>query len=61
MTCRVCVLRGLCIRNKNRRFIEHSIYQQVLEENQIRVDNNFEYYKLRQQITEHQFGVNKRQ
>ncbi len=33
----------------------------VLEENEKRVKENPEYYKLRQQITEHQFGTLKRQ
>ena len=32
-----------------------------MEENQKRVDENPEYYRLRQQITEHQFGTLKRQ
>jgi len=32
-----------------------------LEENQKRVEENPEYYRLRQQITEHQFGTIKRQ
>jgi hypothetical protein len=47
--------------NKNGRFIERSIYQEALEENQKRVEENPEYYRLRQQITEHQFGTIKRQ
>ncbi|WP_034256874.1 transposase, partial [Arenibacter latericius] len=42
-------------------FIERSIYQEALEENQKRVEENPEYYRLRQQITEHQFGTLKRQ
>lgn len=59
--CKVCSYRELCTRNKNGRFIERSIYQEALEENQKRVGNNPTYYKLRQQITEHQFGTLKRQ
>ncbi len=51
--CKTCAFREQCTRNKNGRFIERSIYQQALEENQKRVDNNPEYYRLRQQITEH--------
>jgi hypothetical protein len=47
--------------NKNGRFIERSIYQEALEENQKRVEENPEYYRLRQQITEHRFGTLKRQ
>jgi len=59
--CKVCPVRHLCTVNKNGRFIERSIYQEALEENQKRVEENPEYYKLRQQITEHQFGTIKRQ
>lgn len=59
--CKTCTLRDQCTRNKNGRFIERSIYQEALEENQKRVESNPEYYRLRQQITEHQFGTMKRQ
>ena len=59
--CKSCLVRHLCTTNKNGRFIERSIYQEALEENKKRVENNPEYYRLRQQITEHQFGTLKRQ
>ena len=59
--CRICPVRDLCTINKNGRFIERSIYQEALEENQRRVEENPEYYRLRQQITEQQFGTLKRQ
>jgi len=59
--CKECDLRSQCTKNKNGRFIERSIYQEALEENEKRVKENPEYYKLRQQITEHQFGTLKRQ
>ena len=59
--CKVCPVRHLCTVNKNGRFIERSIYQEALEENQKRVEENPQYYRLRQQITEHQFGTLKRQ
>jgi hypothetical protein len=51
----------LCTTNKNGRFIERGIYQEHLESNAERVNQNPEYYRLRQQITEHQFGTLKRQ
>tara|TARA_R110002096_G_scaffold31418_2_gene92317 strand:+ start:97 stop:1614 length:1518 start_codon:yes stop_codon:yes gene_type:complete len=60
-SCKVCPVRHLCTVNKNGRFIERSIYQEALEENQKRVEENPGYYRLRQQITEHQFGTIKRQ
>ncbi len=59
--CKNCSLREQCTKNKNGRYIERSIYQEALEENQKRVENNPEYYRQRQQITEHQFGTLKRQ
>ena len=59
--CKQCTLRHLCTTNKNGRFIERGIYQQTLENNENRVNQNPDYYRLRQQITEHQFGTLKRQ
>lgn len=59
--CKICSLRDQCTKNKNGRFIERSIYQEALEENQKRVEENPNYYRIRQQITEHQFGTLKRQ
>ena len=59
--CKVCPVRKSCTTNKNGRFIERCVHQEALEENQKRVAENPEYYRLRQQITEHQFGTLKRQ
>ncbi|WP_164905227.1 transposase [Aequorivita ciconiae] len=59
--CGACPVRALCTTNKNGRFIERSIYQEALDENQKRVEARPEYYRLRQQVTEHQFGTLKRQ
>jgi hypothetical protein len=61
LACKNCKLRAQCTNNKNGRFIERSIYQEALENNKKRVDNNPAYYRLRQQVTEHQFGTLKRQ
>jgi transposase len=58
--CNGCLLRTKCTTNKNGRFIERSIYQEAIEANEKRVKGNPEYYRLRQQITEHQFGTLKR-
>jgi transposase len=59
--CKRCAIRDQCTKNKNGRFIERGMYQEVLEQNEKRVNNNPQYYRLRQQITEHQFGTIKRQ
>ena len=60
-SCEGCTQRNQCTTNKRGRIIERSIYQEALEENEKRVNANPAYYKLRQQITEHQFGTLKRQ
>ena len=59
--CKGCEVRDYCTQNKNGRFIERGIYQEDLEENAKRVNQNPDYYRQRQQITEHQFGTLKRQ
>lgn len=59
--CKNCPIRSQCTTNKNGRFIERGIYQEVLENNENRVNQNPKYYRQRQQITEHQFGTLKRQ
>lgn len=58
--CKSCRQRELCTKNKNGRFIERNYYQSDLEQNQDRVEANPDYYRQRQQITEHQFGTLKR-
>ena len=60
-SCKGCSLRDKCTKNKNGRFIERGYYHEELEKNAKRVKGNPEYYKQRQQITEHQFGTLKRQ
>ncbi len=59
--CKACALRSQCTENKKGRFIERNFYQPDIEQNQKRVEDNPDYYRLRQQITEHQFGTLKRQ
>ena len=59
--CKGCEQRAYCTKNKSGRFIERSIYHEDLEENAKRVNQNPDYYRTRQQITEHQFGTLKRQ
>jgi hypothetical protein len=59
--CKTCAVRHLCTTNKNGRFIERGVHQEELENNANRVHQNPDYYRLRQQVTEHQFGTLKRQ
>ena len=59
--CKTCTIRQECTKNKSGRVIERTQYQDVIDENKARVISNPDYYKLRQQIIEHQFGILKRQ
>lgn len=59
--CKDCPIRSNCTNSKHGRLVERSIYQETLEANKKRVEDNPDYYRLRQQITEHQFGTLKRQ
>lgn len=57
--CLTCVARLLCTKAKSRE-IERSEYQDVVDENNKRVDENLPLYSTRQQISEHPFGTIKR-
>jgi transposase len=59
--CKNCEKRSLCTKNSKGRFIERSEYADIVEANNERVNANPDYYRKRQQITEHQFGTMKRQ
>ena len=59
--CKGCILRAECTISKNGRLIERTEYQQYVNRNNDRVNQDPEYYRQRQQIIEHQFGTLKRQ
>ncbi|WP_185969091.1 IS1182 family transposase [Carboxylicivirga sp. M1479] len=60
--CKTCCSRQLCTQSKvNGRNIDRSQYADDVGLNNQRVNNNPEYYRQRQQITEHMFGTFKRQ
>jgi len=60
--CKTCKVRNLCTQSKtNGRYIDRSEYAATVEQNAQRVNQNPDYYRLRQQITEHPFGTLKRQ
>jgi len=60
--CKGCQQRSKCTNGeKNGRIIDRSEFADYVEENSQRVNENPDYYKLRQQITEHIFGTLKRQ
>lgn len=57
--CLICIARFQCTKAKSRE-IERSEYQDVVDENNKRMDENLPLYKTRQQISEHPFGTIKR-
>ena len=60
--CKSCKARLQCTKSKtNGRYIDRSEYSEAIETNARRVKNHPEYYRQRQQITEHPFGTLKRQ
>lgn len=59
--CKGCPLRSQCTTNKLGRIIERTEYQEYVDRNNDRVNQNPEYYRERQQIIEQQFGTLKRQ
>jgi transposase len=58
--CKTCPVKHLCTSAKGSRQIERSQYQEVIDENNKRVDANAALCKKRQQIVEHPFGTIKR-
>jgi transposase len=58
--CKGCPVKSLCTSAKGPREIERSQYQEVIDENNKRVNDNAELFKKRQQIVEHPFGTVKR-
>jgi len=59
--CKTCILKSQCTVLKTGRVIDRSQYQQYVDRNNDRVNQNPDYYRQRQQIIEHQFGTLKRQ
>jgi transposase len=59
--CLSCELFDKCTKNAKGRLIERSQYADLIYENKIRIENNYEIYRRRQAIVEHPYGVIKRQ
>jgi transposase len=60
-SCLTCKLSDKCTRNAKGRLIERSEYADLIHQNKIRIENNYEIYRRRQAIVEHPYGVIKRQ
>lgn len=59
--CLSCQFFYQCTKNKKGRLIERSQYADLIYENKVRIENNYEIYRKRQAIVEHPYGVIKRQ
>jgi transposase len=59
--CLTCELYKKCTKNSKGRLIERSQYADLIYENKVRIENNYEIYRRRQAIVEHPYGVIKRQ
>lgn len=59
--CLSCYFFSQCTKNKKGRLIERSQYADLIYENKVRIENNYEIYRRRQAIVEHPYGVIKRQ
>ena len=56
-----CKLFTKCTKNAKGRLIERSQYADLIYQNKVRIENNYEVYRRRQAIVEHPYGVIKRQ
>ena len=59
--CMGCTLFSKCTKNARGRLIERSQHADLIYENKVRIENNYEIYRRRQAIVEHPYGVIKRQ
>lgn len=59
--CLTCPFFESCTKNKKGRVIERSQHADLIYENKVRIENNYEIYRRRQAIVEHPYGIIKRQ
>ena len=59
--CLSCELLKKCTKNARGRLIERSQHADLIYQNKVRIENNYEIYRRRQAIVEHPYGVIKRQ
>ena len=59
--CLSCELFAKCTKNARGRLIERSQHADLIYDNKVRIQNNYEIYRRRQAIVEHPYGVIKRQ
>ena len=59
--CKTCPVKQQCSKAKYGKAIQRSEYQELINNNKIRIKENENYYKQRQAIVEHPYGTIKRQ
>jgi transposase len=59
--CLTCSVKDLCSKAKYGKGIQRSEYQEYINQNKQRIENNKDYYRKRQAIVEHPYGTIKRQ
>ncbi|WP_084673485.1 transposase [Flavobacterium segetis] len=55
--CRSCELFKKCTKNARGRLIEPSEHADLIYQNKVRIENNYEIYRRRQAIVAHTYGV----
>ncbi|MFV8376876.1 transposase [Flavobacterium sp. LB1P62] len=60
IACLACTLFKKCTKNGRGRLIERSQYADLIYENKVRIDENYEIYRRRQAIVEHPYIFIKR-
>jgi len=59
--CKTCPVKDQCSKAKYGKAIQRSEYQEYIDKNKERIEQNQEYYRQRQAIVEHPYGTIKRQ
>ena len=59
--CKQCTVKDQCTKAKQGKGIQRSQYQQYINQNKKRIENNKEYYRKQQAIVGHPYGTIKRQ
>ena len=59
--CLMCTVKDQCSKAKYGKGIQRSEYQEYINQNKERIENNKDYYRKRQAIVEHPYGTIKRQ
>ena len=59
--CLTCSVKSECSKAKYGKAIQRSQYQELIDNNKLRIENNKGYYRQRQAIVEHPYGTIKRQ